>query len=47
MEDIDIGDYMDQINVVIFSKRKTNILENIKYYVNIDDDYLEIVINKY
>ena len=47
MEDIDIGDYMGQINAVIFSKRKTNILKNIKYYVNIDDDYLEIVINKY
>ena len=35
MEDIDIEDYMDQINAVIFSKRKANALKIIKYYVNI------------
>ena len=45
MEDIDIGDYMGQINAVIFSNRKTNNVNIIKYYVNIDD-YLGIFINK-
>ncbi len=38
MEDIDIEDYMGQINAVAFSKRKTSIIKIIKYYVNIDDD---------
>ena len=45
MEDIDIGDYMGQINAVIFSNRKINNLSIIKYYVN-NYDYLGISINK-
>ena len=45
MEDIDIEDYMGQINAVIFSNRKTYNLNIIKYYVN-NDDYLGISINK-
>ena len=45
MEDIDIGDYMGQINAVIFSNRKTNNLNIINYFVYIDD-YLGISINK-